>query len=673
MNCTLPRPPNEEPIDERQGTRGRRRRRGAERLRARRRALVHATGARAAAQRDRARRAAAAHRAVGGGHLGHDRREPHARARSARAARRRAARADLPQGRHARRADLGVDARGRPLRARHARMREPRRSRAEDHAGAARGARPPRRRAARRGGRARRRHVLHARRDDARPDVRIRRPPARVGHAATDETAVRPRALAAARSRRRPRAPRAARARADPRAHRGAQHGAARRIGRGARRPRERPLARGARARAPLLCRLTPSPEKPRENRTAEHHRHLPRPEFRDGQDRHRRRRPRPRRRDAQRARARGARVSGGSRVSVPDRPGPARHRGHLAIPVSRRVLAARARDDDGDRRDRHGALGHQGQARRHARLSVARRQEPRRADGLRPRERARSRRGDRRRAPAHRRGLPRDPRAVGRAGAGEGVRRRQDGGRVRARRKRPAARGAVGHRALPAPYARAVPQGARRARRRAAPAARRASPAHADRGGAPRPRSRAVPAVLARGRDARREPGRIPADPQPHDDAARGRRGLQFDLGLQGPDPRSADRLHPRDDRARGRHHARAPHRRLRGDVPGPHGLSRRDRPVARVHGGRGELRTVGAELRHPGADAAHGADRRGVPAQLSLRRRLSRDGRRARPRRRHRRDARRELSVRARLPARRPPARRLDVELVIARRPTV
>ena len=101
---------------------------------------------------------------------------------------------------------------------------------------------------------------------------------------------------------------------------------------------------------------------------------------------------------------------------------------------------------------------------------------------------------------------------------------------------------------------------------------------------------------VLDRGRDAGREPGSLPPDPPAHDHAAGGGRDLQLDLGLQGPDQRAADRLHPLDHRARRRHHPRAAHRRLRGDAPGAHRLPRRHRPVAGVHGGGGELRPVGA-----------------------------------------------------------------------------
>ena len=42
-----------------------------------------------------------------------------------------------------------------------------------------------------------------------------------------------------------------------------------------------------------------------------------------------------------------------------------------------------------------------------------------------------------------------------------------------------------------------------------------------------------ALPPVLDGGPDAGREPGGVPADPPAHRDAARGRRGVQHDLGL--------------------------------------------------------------------------------------------------------------------------------------------
>ena len=113
-------------------------------------------------------------------------------------------------------------------------------------------------------------------------------------------------------------------------------------------------------------------------------------------------------------------------------------------------------------------------------------------------------------------------------------------------------------------PCAEAVRGGARALRLRASPAARRASPPDADRGGAAR-QDRSSPTGCSGWRTRRRRrTRRLPPDPPAHHHAARGRRDLQHDLGLQDADRRAADRLHPRDGRARGRHHAPAPHRRI-------------------------------------------------------------------------------------------------------------
>ena len=64
--------------------------------------------------------------------------------------------------------------------------------------------------------------------------------------------------------------------------------------------------------------------------------------------------------------------------ASDADRPRRRPHRGHLAVPVPGRLLAARAGHHGRHRRRRHGAVGHQGQEGRHAALPVARRREPR-------------------------------------------------------------------------------------------------------------------------------------------------------------------------------------------------------------------------------------------------------------------------------------------------------
>ena len=71
-------------------------------------------------------------------------------------------------------------------------------------------------------------------------------------------------------------------------------------------------------------------------------------------------------------------------------------------------------------------------------------------------------------------------------------------------------------------------------------------------------------PPVLAGGRGRRGQSGKLPADPPAHDDAARGRRGLQQHLGRQAAHPGAADRLYPRDRGARRRDHAPAAHRQL-------------------------------------------------------------------------------------------------------------
>ena len=71
---------------------------------------------------------------------------------------------------------------------------------------------------------------------------------------------------------------------------------------------------------------------------------------------------------------------------AVPHRPRPRRHRGHLPGGVLSVLLAQRAGPEQRAVRRRHGALGHQGQARRHARLPALRRQVPRGRAALRPR-----------------------------------------------------------------------------------------------------------------------------------------------------------------------------------------------------------------------------------------------------------------------------------------------
>ncbi len=121
--------------------------------------------------------------------------------------------------------------------------------------------------------------------------------------------------------------------------------------------------------------------------------------------------------------------------------------------------------------------------------------------------------------------------------------------------------RARVEHRGLRRLHPAAVRARARRVRPRAAPAARRPSPADADRGGSRRQEPRAVSPVVDGGSGAGGAAGRLPRDPAAHHHADRRRRGLQLDLRLPAADHRAADRLHPdhrgarrRDQRSCGR-----------------------------------------------------------------------------------------------------------------------
>ena len=206
-------------------------------------------------------------------------------------------------------------------------------------------------------------------------------------------------------------------------------------------------------------------------------------------------------------------------------------------------------------------------------------------------------------------------------AGARLHLWRRQAGAALRACRCRVAERVGVVDREISARRARAVRGGARGAGPGRAPAARRPPSADPDRGRAAGARSGIVSAVLDRGPDPGRKSGRVPADPPAHHDADRGRRGVQFDLGLQDADRAAADRLRSGDDRPCRRDHAPAPRRRARRSVSGPHRLSWRDRSVAGDDGGGAALRAVDPELRGAGAYAAHRRDRCGVPACVPVR----------------------------------------------------
>ena len=184
------------------------------------------------------------------------------------------------------------------------------------------------------------------------------------------------------------------------------------------------------------------------------------------------------------------------ARDPVPDRPRRAPDRGHLAVPLPRRLLAARAGDDERDRRRRHRAVGHQGQGRRPAAVPAARRRAratacwstatPTGATSTRPCDEV-----ARYASWATRRSARRA--ACRGSTSTYGVGRRQDV--LRAGRCGAAdARTDWSTPQVPAPRAEAVRGAARALRLRPAPAARRAPPPDADRGGAARQGARALP-----------------------------------------------------------------------------------------------------------------------------------------------------------------------------------
>ena len=192
------------------------------------------------------------------------------------------------------------------------------------------------------------------------------------------------------------------------------------------------------------------------------------------------------------------------------DRPRPGANRGHLAVPLPRRVLAARTGDDERHRGRRHRAVGHQGQGREPAALRVARRREPRRRDGVRPRQRQR-----------HRRDASTKSRAMSSSATRRSARNAafpglpSTYGVAKDKLYYEPADAAIPDRerlvddALPRSRAEALRRDPRALRLRSSPAARRASSADADRGRPARPLARAVPVVLDGGPDAGRKPGR--------------------------------------------------------------------------------------------------------------------------------------------------------------------
>ncbi len=132
-------------------------------------------------------------------------------------------------------------------------------------------------------------------------------------------------------------------------------------------------------SKAARNCRTKPRPAHPElyedHQRTPDHL--LARPQLRHAAHRNRRRHLRPRRRHPQRPRTRRRQLPHRARPSLPHRPRSLRHRRHLAVSLSRSLLASRPRHHDRHRRRRRGAVGHQGQGPQHPRLQPARRTQP--------------------------------------------------------------------------------------------------------------------------------------------------------------------------------------------------------------------------------------------------------------------------------------------------------
>ena len=275
-------------------------------------------------------------------------------------------------------------------------------------------------------------------------------------------------------------------------------------------------------------------------------HRHLPGPQLRHAEDRDRRGRH-----GIGDATLNGRELAvaaylDGSRDPVPDRPRPAPHRGHLAVPLPRRVLAARAGDDDARSR------------RSTPRCGTSRARSPDLplyqllggtsrdgVHGLRPRQRRRHRRDRRRgRRATSSMGYKAIRAQCGMPGLDEGLRRRR---RTSCTTSRPEAalptENVWSTRANISTTCRSCSTTLReKYRLRASSAARRPPSPDADRG--------------RRGSARRSSRYRLfwMEDPTPAEnqeafrlirqhtvDAARGRRGVQHDLGLQGPDRRSS------------------------------------------------------------------------------------------------------------------------------------
>ncbi len=289
-----------------------------------------------------------------------------------------------------------------------------------------------------------------------------------------------------------------------------------------------------------------------------------------------------------------------------------------LAVSIPRRLLAARSGNHECDCRGGHGAVGHQGEGRRHASIPTPGRGLPHRRAGLRARKwrnRTRNHRGS---AALSTNGLHRDPTAIGSSRTQLDLRRiaRQDV--LRACERRFADGEPLVQHEVPRRRAGTIRGSARRTWMGDRLAARQPSPVDADRSGALGEGFGTAQAILA-GRHRRGgQSSLIQVDSPTHDHTACGRGSLQQHLGLQTAHRGATHRLYSCDRGACGRHQPPAARGGARRSLSCQDRLSWSDGFVAGLHGCGIAFRFVRTELRHPGIHAPHERNRRGVSARV-------------------------------------------------------
>ena len=288
---------------------------------------------------------------------------------------------------------------------------------------------------------------------------------------------------------------------------------------------------------------------------------------------------------------------------AVPGRPRRRPDRGYLAVVLRQLVLAERPGAVQRHERRGHGAVGHQGEAGEHARLSTAGRQVPVRRRPLCPRQRARRSRRSRR-TPG-----PRWPGATGISAS----RSRSRAWRPTAPARRPTCptsrevdradqpQGSSGSRALICAPFRSCSSTCDRRSATTSSSSRRPRADHAQPGGQPVQGAGEIPSVLPRGPAAARGEGPLPADPPAIERADRDGRAVQHPAGICAADRRAADRLHPHphlaDRRAEHGTQGRGALRVLRREDR----LARARRLLAGGARRRAALELASSQLRHP------------------------------------------------------------------------